>query len=97
MVEINIDMDYLFETQRVNKLQFKGRGLLDDNDIKAISNFKFQDGRILHWYGEVDNPLFVYDLDDEDKGVGEYIDDDEELSDSLNDSEAVIFAEYREI
>lgn len=97
MLEIEINMDYLFESQRVNKLQFMGRGILDDDDVKTISEFKFKDGRILYRYGEVENPLYVYDLDDDDMGVDEYIEADEELSDSLNDSEAVIFAEYREM
>jgi len=96
MLEIELDMDYLFDIRRVNKLQLRGRGILDDSDIKNLE-MKFHDGKIMHLYRNVENVLYVEDLDDDDLSANEYIEKDEELSDSLNDSEAIIFAEYREI
>ena len=96
MIEIELGMDYLFDARRVNKLQFHGKGILNDDDAKSISEFKFQDGCILHRLGEIDEPLCVYDLE-EDMGVEEYIEADEELSNVLNDNEPILFAEYKEI
>lgn len=96
MVDIELDMDYLFDIRRVSKLQLNGRGMLDCCDAKNLE-MKFQDGKMLHWYREVEDVLYADDLEDDDLSVNEYIEKDEELSDSLNDSEAIIFAEYREI
>ena len=93
MVEINIDMDYLFGIRRVSKLQLRGRGILDDSSVKNLE-MKFQDGKIMHLYRNVENVLYVEDLDDDDLSANEYIEKDEELSDSLNDSETVLFPEY---
>ena len=97
MIEISIGMDYLFETQRINKLKFNGRGLLDDSNVKNISVFQVQDGKIMHHYLEVDEPLYAIDLCDSDLCASEYIDADEELSDVLNDNECVLFSDYKEI
>ena len=58
---------------------------------------KYQDGKILHLFGEVEDVLYADDLEDDDLSVRDYIEADEELSDSLNDSEVLIFAEDREI
>jgi hypothetical protein len=96
MVEIELDMDYLFDIRRASKLQLRSRGTLDCGDAKNLE-MKFQDGKILHWYSEVEKVLYVEDLYDDDLSVNEYIEKDEELSDSLNDSEAIIFAKYMEI
>lgn len=96
MVEIEANMDYLFDARRVNKLQLRVRGILDDSDIKNLE-MKFQDGKIMHLYREVENVLYSEDLDDDDLSANEYMEEDEELSDSLNDSEAILFAEYKEI
>lgn len=96
MVDIELDMDYLLESQRVYKLQLDSRGILDCDDVKKLG-MKYQDGKILHWFGEVENVLYADDLEGDDLSVRDYIEADEELSDSLNDSELVIFAEDREI
>lgn len=95
MVEIELDMN-LFGIRRVSKLQLHGRGILDDSDIENLG-MKFQDGKLCPSYYEVENVLYSDDLANNDFTVGNYIEADEELSDSLNDSEAIIFAEYSEI
>lgn len=89
-------MDYLFDVRKVSKLQLHGRGILDDSDIKNLE-MKFQDGKLCPNYCEVEDVLYSEDLEDNDLSANEYMEEDEELSDSLNDSEAIIFAEYREI
>lgn len=91
MIEID-----LFGIRMVSKLQSRGRGILDDSDIKNLE-IKFQDGKLCPSYYKVENVLYTEDLEDDDLSVNEYIDKDKELSDSLNDSEAIIFPEYREI
>ena len=96
MVEIELDMDYLFDIRKVSKLQLRSRGILDCGDAKNLE-MKFQDGKILHWYSEVEKVLYVEDLDDDDLSVNEYIEKDEELSDSLNDCEPLLFAKYNEM
>lgn len=96
MLEIEIEMDYLFDMQRVSKLQLNSRGLFTDNETKCL-DMKNEDGKIVHYYNEIERPLYVYDLEDNDLGTEEYMDLDEELSDSLNDSEGVIIAYYREM
>ena len=95
MVEIELDMN-LFGIRRVSKLQLRGRGILDDSDIENLE-MKFQDGKLCPSYYEVENVLYSDDLANNDFTVGNYIEADEELSDSLNDSEAIIFGEYKEI
>lgn len=96
MVEIELDMDYLFDIRMVSKLQLRGRGILDDSDIKNLE-MKFQDGKLCPTYYEVENVLYSDDLANNDFTFRNYIEADEELSDSLNDSEAIIFSEYSEI
>lgn len=86
----------LFGIRRVSKLQLRGRGILDDSDIENLE-MKFQDGKILPWYGEIEDVLRVVDLEANDLSASDHIDADEELSDLLNESEVVIFAKYSEI
>ena len=95
-MEIELDMDYLFDIRMVSKLQSRGRCILDDSDIENLE-MKFQDGKLRTSYYEVENVLYSDDLANNDLSVSDHIEADEELSDSLNDSEAIIFGEYSEI
>ena len=95
MVEIELDMN-LFDIRTVSKLQSRGRGILDDSDIENLG-MKFQDGKLCPSYYEVEDVLYSDDLVNNDLSVSDHIESDEELSDSLNDSEAIIFCEYSEI
>jgi hypothetical protein len=89
-------MDYLFDIRKVSKLQLDSRGILDCDDVKKLG-FKFEDGKIVHCFGRVDEVLSVVDLEDDDLSVSDHIDADEELSDELNDSETILFPECIEI
>lgn len=89
-------MDYLFDIRKVSKLQLDSRGILDCDDVKKLE-LKFEDGKIVHCFGSVDEVLSVVDLEDDDLSVGDHIDADEELSDELNDSETILFPKYIEI
>ena len=89
-------MDYLFYIRNARKLQSYSRGIFDFDDLNKF-DMKFQDGKILPWYGGVEDVLRVVDLEVNDLSVSDHIDADEELSDLLNESEVVIFAKYSEI
>lgn len=98
MVEIELDMDnlYLFDICNVSKLQLESRGILDCDDVKKLG-MKYHDGEIMHCYREVEDVLYVGDLDDNDLSVNDHIDADEDLSESLNDSGFILFSEYVDI
>ena len=96
MLEIELDMDYLFDIRKVSKLQLESRGILDCNDVKKLG-MKYHDGKIMHYYREVEDVLYNDDLEANDLSVSDHIDADEELSESLNDSEIILFSEYVEI
>lgn len=91
-----MDNLYLFDNRKVSKLQLESRGILDCNDVKKLG-MKYHDGKIMHYYSDVEDVLYVGDLDDNDLSVNDHIDMDEELSESLNDSEFILFSEYVEI
>ena len=89
-------MDYLFDIRKVNKLQLDSRGILDYDNVKKL-DMKFQDGKIVHYCNRVEEVLSVVDLEENDLSVSDHIDADEELSDELNDSEIILFADCVEI
>lgn len=89
-------MDYLFEIRKASKLQLDSRCILDCDDVKKLG-IKFQDGKIVHYFGSVDEVLSVVDLEDDDLSVSDHIDADEELSESLNDNEIILFPKCIEI
>jgi hypothetical protein len=90
-------MNYILESQRVYKLQLDSCGILDCDDVKKLG-MKSQDGKIMHYFREVEDVLYDSDLkDDELLSIMDYIESDKELSDSLNDSENILFSEYVEI
>lgn len=91
MVEIELYMNYF----KVNKLHL-GRGILDCDNVKKLE-IKFQDGKIMHLYREVEDVLCSDDLEADDSNVSDYIDADEELSRSLNDIDEILLVEYVEI
>lgn len=96
MVEIELDMDCILESQRVYKTQLDSRGILDCNDVTKLG-MKSQDGKIMHYFREVEDVLYDGDLEDDELSIRDYIEADEELSVSLNDREIILFAEYVEI
>ena len=100
MVEIKLDMDYLYndllDIRKSNKLQLDSCGILDCDNVKNLE-MKSQDGKIVRWSREVEEVLYIDDLAANDLSVGDHIDTDEELSESLNDCEPLLFAKYNEI
>lgn len=95
MIRIEVDMGNFIDTTRINKIQFKSTGIINDSATRL--ELKFNDGKKLHFYKEVDPNLYISDLIDDDLDALDYVFADDELNDELNETEDVVFAKYSEI
>lgn len=85
------------ELDKAKKPQLDGCAILDCDNVKNLV-FKDMDGKIMHHYcNEVEDALCIDDLEANNLSVSDYIDADEEMTESLNDSEIILVAECDEI
>lgn len=95
MISMEVDIGNFIDTARINKIQFKSTGII--NDSATSFELKSNDGKKLHYCKEVDPNLYISDLMDDDLDTLDYVFADEELNDELNETEDVVFVMCNEI